>query len=269
MLKRTKTISVALFLVLLVSGIGFYVLLPTPPRDVDKICKRGEIRIAVRMNQIDYMMRGDTLAGFQYELAKQFADSCLHVKPQFIRVSDLSEAIIALKMGKVDLIAQNIPETTEMLDGMIIASPIVISKAVLVQRKGTADDTVFISNQLSLGKKQLCVVKGSPYSQRIKHLSEEISDTIYVSEMDLHDSEELILLIAKGSIRYGVCDEKVAYYFAKRFPGIDVGLDIGFSQMQGWGINQKSPVLANTINLWMQKFVKTAKFNQLYAKYYN
>jgi len=268
MLQRTKNISVLVFILCMIGGIGMYCFLPSKVDDLAQIQRRGVIRVALRMNQIDYMRRGDTLAGFQYELVKQFTEHCLHAKVQFIRVPDLSEAFTALEAGKVDLIAQNIPETSDVLQQMIISSPILISKAVLVQRKNVNSDT-YISNQLDLRKKQVCVVKGSSYSQRIKNLSEEISDTIYVSELKVHDAEELILLIAKGTVRYGVCDEKVADYFAKRFPGIDVGLDIGFSQLQGWGINKKSPALAKEVNQWLDKFTKTDDFNRLYAKYYN
>ena len=183
---------------------------------------------------------------------------------------DVTEAIRLLEKGKVDLIAQNMPRATDVLQHIAISAPVLESKSVLVQRKYAGEnDTTFVKNQLGLGKKQLCIVRGSSYAQRIRHLAEEISDTIYVSEMKVHDAEELILLIAKGSIRYGVCDEKVANYFAKRFPGIDVSVDIGFPQLQGWGINKRSLGLTRAVNTWLQKFTKSDRFNLLYAKYYN
>lgn len=271
MVQRTKIIGILLLILLLISAVLLFVFLPSTPRDVDKIQKSGEIRIAIRMNQIDCMMRGDTLAGFQYELSKEFAYSCLHVRIKWVRVSDIPEAIRFLEQGKVDLIAQNLTRSTDVLQQVAISAPILISKAVLVQRKASeiADDTTFVKNQLALGKKQLCIVRGSSYAQRIQHLAEEISDTIYVSEMKVHDAEELILLIARGSVRYGVCDEKIANYFVKRFPGIDVSVDIGFPQLQGWGINKHSPGLAKAVNSWLEKFTKTDRFNLLYAKYYN
>ena len=73
MVQRTKIIGILLLILLFVSAIVLFSLLPSGPRDIEKIQKSGEIRIAVRMNQIDCMMRGDTMAGFQYELARQFA----------------------------------------------------------------------------------------------------------------------------------------------------------------------------------------------------
>lgn len=267
--RRLLYTGIALVVILAVI-FGILYFMPDSSRDVDTIRQKGELRVAIRMNQIDCMMRGDTIAGFQYELASRFAYNCLHAKIKWVRVADLEEAIRLLEEGKVDLMAQNIPRTTEILQRIIISSPVLISKSVLVQRKPVdAYDTAYIRNQLSLGKKQLYVVRGSSYVQRIRHLAEEISDTIYVSELKVHDAEELILLIAKGSVPYGVCDEKVAGYFAKRFPGIDMSVAIGFSQIQGWGINKNTPQLATVVNKWMEAFTKMDRFNFLYAKYYN
>lgn len=269
MQKRTKIIGISLFVACVTTLILLLTLLPSGPRDLDVIRKKGELRVAVRMNQIDCMVRADTMAGFQYELASKFAKS-INVKIKWVRVQDVAEAVVLLEKGKVDLIAQNIPRTTEILQRIVISSPVMISKSVLVQRKPVDEfDTIYIKSQLALGKKQLCVVRGSSYAQRIKNLSQEISDTIFVSELKVHDAEELILLIAKGSIRYGVCDEKVANYFVKRFPGIDVSLGIGFSQIQGWGVSKSTPKLAKQVNDWLRSYTKSDPFNFLYARYYN
>jgi membrane-bound lytic murein transglycosylase MltF len=270
MVKRNKIIGLSFLMVILV---GIYLLIdlfPSSPRDLEQIKKGDEIRIAVRMNQIDCMMRSDTMAGFQYELAKLLVDSCLHVKVKWVKVPDIAEGIRLLEKGKVDLIAQNIPRATDVLQRINISIPILVSKSVLVQRRmADKTDTSYIRSQLDLGKKQLYIVRGTSYGQRIRHLSEEISDTIYVSELKVHDAEELILLIAKGSVKYGVCDEKVAQYFAKRFPGIDVSVAIGFAQIQGWGLSKSAPVLNKQVNSWLEKFTKSDRYNLLYAKYYN
>jgi membrane-bound lytic murein transglycosylase MltF len=226
------------------------------------------LRVAIRVNQIDFMSRSDTLAGFQYELVNYFCDSVLHVKPEFVRVRTLQAAIDDLLNGKVDLIAQNIPLTSETKKSISISYPILISRAVLVQRK-EADGKGAIKSQLQLGKQQITLSKDSYYIQLIRDLAHEMSDTIYINQMKVYDSEELILLVAKGTIPYAVTDERVAQYFAKRFTGIDVSLPVGFSQQQGWGINPKTPILNQLINNWLRIFEKTNAFHQLYNKYYN
>jgi ABC-type amino acid transport substrate-binding protein len=254
--------------ILLLGGYLIYALrFSNGVRDLNTIRAKKVLRVAIRVNQFDYMSRGDTLAGFQYDLVNFFCDSILNVKPKFIRVRSLQDAINDLLDGKVDLIAQNIPLTSETKQLVSISFPILISRAVLIQRKET-NGQCLIKNQLQLGKQQITLEQGSYYIQLIRHLADELNDTIYINQMNVYDSEELILLVAKGTIPYAVTDERVAQYFAKRFTGIDVSLPVGFSQLQGWGINPQTPKFNKLLNNWLRHFVKTNKFHQLYGKYY-
>lgn len=256
----------------LILGVGFLMIYMFPfsfgVRDLNEIRANKELRVAINVNQIDYMFRGDSLAGFQYELVKYLCDSALYVNPKFIRVQSFQAAIQDLLDGKVDLIAQNIPSTSETKKSILISYPILISRAVLVQHKASNDDGL-ITNQLDLKEKQISVPLNSYYIQLIKHLAHEMSDTIYINQMRVYDPQELILLVAKGSIPYTIADERVARFFAKRFKNIDVSLPVGFSQMQGWGLNPKTPQLDSLINHWLFRFEKTSTFHQLYNKYYH
>lgn len=267
--KNIRKQSIVIGLIILLLG-GYFIyasLFLNGVKDINAIRAKGVLRVAIRVNQIDYMSRGDTLAGFQYELVNYLCDRILHVKPEFIKVRSLQAAMDDLLNGKVDLIAQNIPLTSETKKLISISYPILISRAVLVQRND--DGKELIKNQLQLGKQQITLSKDSYYIQLIRDLAHEMSDTIYINQMKVYDSEELILLVAKGTIPYAVTDERVAQYFAKRFTGIDVSLPVGFSQQQGWGMNPKTPIFNNLINNWLRGFVKTNAFHQLYSKYYN
>lgn len=265
---KRKTIIIDLILLLLAGYLIYALRFSNGVRDLDMIRSKGFLRVAIRDNQIDYMHRGDSIAGFQYELIRDLCDNELHVKPKFIRVRSLHAAISDLLDGKVDIIAQNIPLTSETEQSLTISYPILISRAVLVQRKDS-DGKGNITNQLELGKQQVTLSKGSYYIQLIRHLAHEMSDTIYINQMNVYDSEELILLVAKGTIPYAVTDERIAQYFAKRFTGIDVSLPVGFSQQQGWGMNPLTPNFINLVNNWLERFEKTNEFHQLYGKYYN
>jgi|YelNatPaOPRAMG01_1025707.scaffolds.fasta_scaffold01090_3 ABC-type amino acid transport substrate-binding protein len=256
----------------LILGVGFLMIYMFPfsfgVRDLNEIRAKKELRVAINMNQIDYMFRGDSLAGFQYELVKYLCDSALHVKPKFIRVQSFQAAIQELLDGKVDLIAQNIPLTSETKKSILISYPILVSRAVLVQHKNSKGNDL-ITNQLDLKEKQISVPLNSYYIQLIRHLAHEVSDTIYINQMRVYDPEELILLVAKGSIPYTIADERVARYFSKRFTNIDVSLPMGFSQLQGWGLNPQTPKLDSLINHWLPIFEKSTAFHQLYNKYYH
>ena len=84
--------------------------------------------------------------------------------------------------GKYDVIAYGILATSELKDSLLLTTPIVLNKQVLVQRKleNVPDSSLFIKSQLDLAGKTLHVVKGSPSILRIRNLGNEIGDTIYV-----------------------------------------------------------------------------------------
>lgn len=132
-----------------------------------------------------------------------------------------------LATGEFDVIAYGILATSELKDSLLLTTPIVLNKQVLVQRKATSPtDSLFVKSQLDLAGKTLHVVKGSPSILRIRNLGNEIGDTIYIKEIDKYGSEQLISLVAHGDIDYAVCDESIARAVTDSIPQIDINTDI-------------------------------------------
>ena len=106
-----------------------------------------------------------------------------------------------LATGEFDVIAYGILATRDLKDSLLLTTPIVLNKQVLVQRKAISPtDSLFVKSQLDLAGKTLHVVKGSPSILRIRNLGNEIGDTIYIKEIDKYGSEQLISLVAHGDI---------------------------------------------------------------------
>ncbi len=140
---------------------------------------------------------------------------------------------------------------------------------MLVQRKKVEGDSVpFINNQLDLAKKTLYTVENSPALLRIENLSNEIGDTIYTKEIEKYGSEQLMALVAHKEIDYAVCDENVARALVDSFPQLDINTQISFTQLCTWAVNKKSQQLADSLNSWLDSFMKTTEFEELYNNYY-
>ena len=91
------------------------------------------------------------------------------------------ERLRGLSDGRYDVIAYGILATSELKDSLLLTSPIILNKQVLVQRKANGEnDSLYIRNQLDLAQKTPHVVKGSPSILRIQNLGNEIGDTIYI-----------------------------------------------------------------------------------------
>lgn len=174
-----------------------------------------------------------------------------------------------LVTGEFDVIAYGILATSELKDSLLLTTPIVLNKQVLVQRKATSPtDSLFVKSQLDLAGKTLHVVKGSPSILRIRNLGNEIGDTIYIKEIDKYGSEQLISLVAHGDIDYAVCDESIARAVTDSIPQIDINTDISFTQFYSWGVSKQSPVLLDSLNSWLQTFRNSDEFKSIYRKYY-
>lgn len=238
------------------------------PRDYAEIAAGKLIRAATEYNSISFFVDGDTLSGFHYELIEAFARDHgweVAITPEM----SFDKRLEGLAEGKFDVIAYGILATSELKDSLLLTSPIVLNKEVLVQRKASStDDSLFVRSQLDLAGKTLNVVKGSPSVLRIRNLGNEIGDTIYINEIDKYGPEQLMALVAHGDIDYAVCDESTARAVADSLPQIDISTDISFTQFYSWAVSKRSPVLLDSLNSWLHMFRTSKEFRSIYRKYY-
>jgi membrane-bound lytic murein transglycosylase MltF len=176
---------------------------------------------------------------------------------QIFLENNLELSILGLENETYDVIARNIPITNENKQFLAFTIPVTQSKQVLVQRKKLENDsTIFIENQINLAHKTVYVTKNSPAILRLKNLSEEIAEEIIIKEIADYSSEQLIYMVAQKEIDYAVIDKKIALKNEKLFPELDFEMDISFTQLQAWALRKTSPVLLDSLNVWITDFKK-------------
>ena len=237
------------------------------PRDYPAIQEEGILRAITEYNSVSYQMQNDTLSGFHYELLKAFAaDKGLQI--EMTPAMSIKERFSGIASGNYDILAHHMLVTQEGRDTLNYTHPILLSKQVLVQRKPVSDtDSLYVRNPLDLAQKTVYVVSNAPFKLRIKNLSNEIGDTIYIKEIEKYGSEQLLALVANKDIDYMVCDEQIAQAGLKDFPELDFSLSISFTQFYAWGVNKNSPMLLDTLNLWIDQFKETKAYSTLIKKY--
>lgn len=238
------------------------------PRDYPEIKEEGILRMITEYNQSGYFVSGDTVQGFQYELSQAIAKlSGLEVQTHLDM--SLAKSFEELSDNKCDVIARNIPITSEMRENYLFTEPIVLNKQVLVQRTAEANNgQAPIRNQLDLAQKTLYIPKDSPALLRLQNLGHEIGDTIYVVEDELYSTEQLMIMVAKGDIDYAVCDQQIARMTQKKLPEVDILTDVSFTQLQSWAVRKDSPVLLDSLNSWLQQIKDSGLYDQIYKRYY-
>ena len=237
------------------------------PRDYAAIVKTGILRAVTEYNSISFHVDADSVDGFHYALLQTFAKS-KGLKLEVTPIMSFEERLRGVVEGRFDILANSTTITTDLQDSLLFTHPIQVSRQVLVQRKAkNEDDTTFIKNHLNLAEKTIYVAKGSPVIVRIHNLSNEIGDSIKVKEIEKYGPEQLLALVSNGDIDYAVCDANIAKASLKDFPNLDVSIDISFSQFCSWGVNKTAFSLLDTLNVWLDKFLKTPDFKKLQEKY--
>ena len=261
--------------VLVLCLIGFFSILTllnhqeevVAPRDYPEIKEEGVLRAITEYNSVSYQSVNDTLSGFHYELLQAFAAE-QGLKVEVTPAMSIKERFSGISTGAYDVLAYHMLVTQEGKDTLLYTHPILLSKQVLVQRKQTDEqDTTYIKNPLQLGHKTIYLVKDAPFKLRIRNLSNEIGDTIYIQEIEKYGSEQLLALVANKDIDYMVCDEHIALSAQKDFPDLDISLPISFTQFYAWGVNQNSPILLDSLNHWIDRYKTTDAYKMLIKKY--
>ena len=223
-------------------------------RDLPEIMKDKTLNVVTEYNSIDFHVAGDTVTGSQYELC-QFISHRSGLTIQLYLENDLETAVRKLGNNAYDVIAQNIAITNENRKFLAFTVPITYGKQVLVQRKhNPADSVPFIANQLDLANQTVYVAKNSPAILRLKNLADEIAEPIHIKEITGYTSEQLIYMAVNKDIDYAVVDKEISLKNASLFPELDFSTDIGFTQLQAWALRKNSPILLDSLNVWIAAF---------------
>lgn len=207
------------------------------------------LNVAIEISPTGLSLAGDTLSGEYYDMLRKLCRE--HGRPvKFHPYTRLEDALEWLRQGRCRLVVGDLPVTAEMRHDFIFVDAVGVDKQVLVQLRDTAGRPE-ISTQFDLAGRRMHVPKGSPYVQRLRNLSHEIGDTIYIVEDSLYSSEQLVILTALGDIPLAVVNRATAQSLAPRYPRLDLSVDISFNQFQSWALAPRDSLLRDSLNLWL------------------
>lgn len=250
---EVKKGAVALYMVLLVVTLAL--MLTARQCSTKRIGERPDpvaggdtLNVAIEISPTGLSLAGDTLSGEYYDLLRQVC--ARNNRPvKFHPYTRLDDALAWLREGRCRLIVGDLPVTAEMRDRLIFVEPVGVDKQVLVQ----LGDSTAVKTQFDLGGKTVHVAKESPYIPRLRNLSHEIGDTIYVVEDSEHSSEQLVILTAIGEIPRAVVNRATAESLRSRYPALDLSVDISFNQFQSWAMAPRDTLLRDTLNHWLSQ----------------
>lgn len=236
-------------------------------RDLDKIIRYGKLRVVSENSNIGINRDEDGISGFQYEILKIFADS-LGVELEIAMENDLKRCIDELNAGQHDIIAKYTPTTVEWQDTVSFTKPLLYSRQMLVQPIDPDTGRGRISHPYELAGDSVCIPQNSPHRMRLRHLSDEIADTIYIIEVENTTPEELATWVAEGKIRHTICHEQLTRKLRREYKNIDTSVPVSLIQPYSWMVSKRSETLLEKLDHFLCHFIGSNAYWNLYRKYY-
>jgi membrane-bound lytic murein transglycosylase F len=250
---------------------------PEVERDLDAIKKQGYLEAILDNNSISYFIYKGTPMGYEYELLRYFCKS-IKVQLKIKVISGIEEAIDQLNKGNGDVLAFPLTITKERTNYLSFTKPHYVTHQVLVQKKPAnwrmqppqLVEKKLIRNPLDLIGKEVHVMKGSSFSDRMKNLSQEIGGDILLQEDSATaETESLIRKVATGEIKYTVTDQTIGMVNSLYYPNLDINTSLSLPQQIAWGVRKNSPHLQRTIDVWMETIKRNGLYQTLFDKYFN
>ncbi|MCR5697488.1 MAG: transglycosylase SLT domain-containing protein [Marinilabiliaceae bacterium] len=225
--------------------------------DIDSIKSRGVLRVTTHYNSIDYFAYKGTSVGYQYELAKLYAEH-LGVKLEIVAQNDYEQNIESLHNGSADIIATTIVVDTINERRFAFAEPYGRSRQVVVRRNDNTSPFVLDT---------IGVMANSFYVNTINTINDTAAVPIVIEQIADYDVEQLIQMVADNEIKQTLCVENIAKANQWYYSNIDISTVIGQEVDLAWGVRSNAVGLKTDIDKWLKTFKKTSKFKHIYRKY--
>ncbi|MDE6498281.1 MAG: transglycosylase SLT domain-containing protein [Muribaculaceae bacterium] len=208
------------------------------------------LRVATLYSPTTYFIYRDEPMGYDYSLVSDFARSKGMVLD--LRVArSMGEAVAMLDSGTVDLLACDVPVTSQYRSRVVPCGPEQLTTQVLVQPRVKGEPA--ITDVTQLPGKDVYVEAGSKYEQRMRHLNDELGGgiNIHAIEADSLIGEDLMEMVSKGEIPLTVVSRDIARLNATYYRDLDVSLELSFPQKAAWGVAPRQAWLADSVDAWM------------------
>ncbi len=229
---------------------------------VESIIKRGVLRVATRNAPTTYYQGPLGPKGFEYELAKDFANY-LNVDLEIIVYDSIADILSAIKEQQVDLAAAGITKTKTRLESFLFGPTYQeIEQQVICNREHKTPKKI-----ADLVNRDLHVISRSSYVERLKELVKKHPKLKWTEHSDI-STEALIHKVANGEMECIISDSNIIKLNQRYFPNLKTGLSITNKQALAWVLHKDSSTLKQVLNDWFVQYTELNQLSVLEQHYY-
>ncbi len=231
---------------------------------INKILARGELRVSTISSPLIALNSQNELTGFDYELAKRFADY-LGVKLVINFRSNINQLFDDLENDKADFLAAGLIYNQARLDQTRTGPTYALVEQQLVYRKGTPRPRTF-----SELKGKFIVTAGSAHVSELKKWKAKSYPGLTWEETSQENTQQLLEQLSEGKIDYTISDSITLALQQRIYPNLAIAFDINEESPLTWYLKRNSDdslysAMLDFFNMLAQK--KT--MGQLQEKYFS
>lgn len=222
------------------------------------------IRFAMRNNMASYFIWHGELHGFNYEMARHFADQ--HDLRYQILVAPDNEALLKYVIeGKADVALGFLTPTDERKAmGIAFSRPYHYASEVVVAR---ADDNS-IKEIDDLNNRKIYTRPSSAYWTTVTALKAKIPDLELLPVAETVETEELIAGVADDTYDLTVADNHILDLELTWRDDVQSVMALGKPKAQSWAVNGENRQLLKVVNAYIRKQYRGLYYNITYKKYF-
>jgi membrane-bound lytic murein transglycosylase F len=198
---------------------------------LERVLSDGVLKVGTNYGRTTYYNGAIGPEGFEYELAKGFADY-LGVELEVYPYYSLNDLFPQLANHHLDVIASGISMTPQRLTQFSFGPAYQDVSQKIVFKQGKVRP-----RSLEQLDGRLLVVSGSSHSEVLN--SRQLPKTLNWQETDERDAEELLEMVAQGELDYTISDSNILAVVRRRYPQLSIGFTLVAEQGIGWAVNSK------------------------------
>ena len=229
---------------------------------LDAIKERGELRVLTRHDSSCYYKAPYGPAGFEYELAKAFADH-LGVKLRVLVTENFRDMVPALLRGEADIIAAGFAVTKRFTSHLAFGPPYMeVTPQVVGRRGGPAPRAVS-----ELIGQSVWVNAGTPFEELLREQKSNHSKLSWFS-VPGYETEELLEMVARGIIPLTVADSTLVASIQRYYPQIVAEFPLAETSQLAWAMDPRCRQLQAAVTAWFKRPETLAFLQRLKQHYY-
>ncbi len=228
-----------------------------------RVKSAGELVVLTRRSPTTYFETPDGPSGFEYDLARAFAES-LGVQLKVVVADGYPEVLPKLEQGGADMATAGITVTAGTRDRFLFTPPYQQILQQVVCRIGTKPPT----NVRELTGRQIDVRSGTTHAMRLRDL-QKANPALKWTEVSDTETEELLQQVWEGLLEITIADSHTIALNRQFFPELQIAFDLSPNEPLVWAFPlSEDRSLYDAATQFLERYRAAGELAHLADRYY-